>query len=347
MSSQTSMMAIARNSQNQHAEPANKGDKVAGNTRGEAGGAQSIGKKKRIRNFTPDDRAAHRVFEKSRREAFREKLIELASFLPTLSETEPNRLSKHIVVHESIERHREQNRHIQELQRERDELLAEVNRWRAGASTGGAGDVTLEARTAQSFVYRTAGEWDGFSGEGVAGASEGFSLEIPSGVSEIESPSSRSATGPEREAAALAAIVPPPPQDSMPTQDAWVAQLSPVTAPATTTTTTTHALPSIPTAITFERIPPDQTWLESPDMMGNGRPWDFEVRDLDAAQMQPDQAGNFDPVSIPLFSSLPQTFPGTAGDTRLDQADLSQRLDHTPFAGEPLGSLDQLYWVSR
>ncbi|KAI0843509.1 hypothetical protein F5Y06DRAFT_284004 [Hypoxylon sp. FL0890] len=326
MPSQPSMMAIARHSQNHHAEPANKGEKRAGNTSGGAG-VQSIGKKKRIRNFTPDDRAAHRVFEKSRREAFREKLIELASFLPTLSETEPSRLSKHIVVHESIERHREQNRHIQELQRERDELLAEVNRWRAGASTGGTGGVTLEARTAQSFVYRTAGEWDGFSGEGVAGASEGFSLEIPSGVSEIGSPSSRSATGPERETATLASTVPPPPsQDSISTQGAWAAQLNPVAAPAPTT----HALPSIPTTVTHERIPPDQTWLEPPDMMGDGRPWGFEVRDLNSTQMQPDQA-----------------FPGTAGDGRPDQAGLPQRLEHTPFIEEPLGSLDQLYWVSR
>ncbi|OTA57772.1 hypothetical protein K449DRAFT_135046 [Hypoxylon sp. EC38] len=292
MPSQTSMMAIVRDSQNQLAEPANNGGKRAGNTSGEAG-VQSIGKKKRIRNFTPDDRAAHRVFEKSRREAFREKLIELASFLPTLSDMEPHRLSKHIVVHESIERHREQNRHIQELQRERDELLAEVNRWRAEASIGGAGGVTLEARTAQSFVYRTVGEWDGFSGDGIAGANEGFSLEIPSGVSEIESPPSRSATGPERETAALAATVPQPPppppsQDSIPTHGAWAAQLSPVAAPATTTTTT-HALPSVPTAVTHERIPPDQTWLEPPDMLGDGRPWDFEARDFNATQMQPDQ----------------------------------------------------------
>lgn len=31
-------------------------------------------KKKRIRNWTADDRAAHRVFERSRREAFKERL---------------------------------------------------------------------------------------------------------------------------------------------------------------------------------------------------------------------------------------------------------------------------------
>ncbi|KAI1372028.1 hypothetical protein F4677DRAFT_277760 [Hypoxylon crocopeplum] len=328
------MMAM-RDSQDQHAELANKGEKRAGNTRGEAG-APSIGKRKRQRNFTPNDRAAHRVFEKLRREAFREQLIELASFLPTLSETEPNRLTKHIVVHESIERHREQNRHIQELQQERDELLAEVNRWRAGASTGGTDDVTLEARSAQSFVYRTAGDWDGFSGEG-----EGFSFEMAAGGSEIGSPS-RSVTGPVRETASLAAVVPPSPsQGPIPTQDVWAAQLSPVAAPATNTTL---ALPS--SAVAHQRTAPDQTWLEPPDMMGDGRSWDFEVQDLSATQMQPDHAGNFDPVSIPLFASL-QAFHDTAGDARPEQTDLPQRLDHNPFVEEPLNSLDQLYWVSR
>lgn len=341
MPSDTSMMAIARESQDQHAEPANKGEKRAGDTRGEAS-HQSMGRRKRMRNFTPNDRAAHRLFERSRREAFKEKLIELASFLPTLSETEPNRLTKHIVVHESIERHREQNRHIQELQQERDELLAEVNRWRAGASTGGTGDANLEARSAQSFVYRTAEEWDGFPGEGVAGASEGFGLEMAGGMGEIESPSSRSVTGPERETAALAAIIPPSPsQGSIPNQDIWAAQISPVAAPATTLD-----LPCMPTAVTHEPIPPDQTWLEPPDMMGNGIPWHFDVQDLNATQMQPDQVGNFDPVSIPLFASL-QAFHDTAGDVRPDQTGLPQRLDHMPFTEEHLSSVDHLYWVSR
>ncbi|KAI0386776.1 hypothetical protein F5Y04DRAFT_71562 [Hypomontagnella monticulosa] len=339
-------MTMAQQSQDQHADTAKRGEKRAGNTRGEAS-IQSIGKRKRVRNFTPDDRAAHRVFEKSRREAFREKLIELASFLPTLSETEPNRLSKHIVVHESIERHREQNQHIQELQRERDELLAEVNRWRAGASAGGSGDVALEARSAQSFVYRTAGEWDGFLAEGIAGASEGFGLELEEGASEIGSPSPRSPTGPERDTAALAAILPPSSsQGSIPTQGVWAAQPGSIAAPATTTATSTLALPSIPPGISHERTPPDQTWLESPDMMRDGRPWDFEVQDLNTTQIQPDQIGSFDPVSIPLFAGLP-AFHGTAEDTQPDQADLPQRLDHTPFIEEPLNSLDQLYWVSR
>lgn len=67
-------MDIVQDSQNQAAELAHKEHKRADNTNGEAF-VQGIGKRKRLRNFTPDDRAAHRVLEKSRREAFREKLI--------------------------------------------------------------------------------------------------------------------------------------------------------------------------------------------------------------------------------------------------------------------------------
>ncbi|KAI1336480.1 hypothetical protein F5Y15DRAFT_200359 [Xylariaceae sp. FL0016] len=94
-------------------------------------------KKKRVRNFTENDRAAHRVFEKSRREAFKEALTNLASLLPSLAETEPQRLSKHVVVDESIAFIRSQQSRIdaaaeqlQATERERDELLAEVNQWR-------------------------------------------------------------------------------------------------------------------------------------------------------------------------------------------------------------------------
>jgi len=36
---------------------------------------RSTGGRKRVRNFTADDRAAHRVFERSRREAFKHRLI--------------------------------------------------------------------------------------------------------------------------------------------------------------------------------------------------------------------------------------------------------------------------------
>ncbi|TGJ79416.1 hypothetical protein E0Z10_g9346 [Xylaria hypoxylon] len=97
-------------------------------------------KKKRVRNFTEDDRAAHRIFEKSRREAFKEALTNLASLLPALADTEPQRLSKHVVVDESITFIRAQHEqirtvaeHLETVKIERDELLAELNHWRSGA----------------------------------------------------------------------------------------------------------------------------------------------------------------------------------------------------------------------
>ncbi|KAL0936992.1 uncharacterized protein CTRU02_209208 [Colletotrichum truncatum] len=98
--------------------------------------------KKRIRNFTADDRAAHRIFEKGRREAFKERLIELAGQLPALADADPQRLSKHVVIDESIARHKLLEsrcvgalRGIQSLIQERDELLAEVNNWRSSTGT--------------------------------------------------------------------------------------------------------------------------------------------------------------------------------------------------------------------
>ncbi|KAI1438445.1 hypothetical protein GGR50DRAFT_691309 [Xylaria sp. CBS 124048] len=97
-------------------------------------------KKKRVRNFTENDRAAHRIFEKSRREAFKEALTNLANLLPALTDTEPQRLSKHVVVDESItfiKSQHEQIRTITEqleaVKAERDALLSEVNHWRSSA----------------------------------------------------------------------------------------------------------------------------------------------------------------------------------------------------------------------
>ncbi|KAI1812638.1 hypothetical protein GGS20DRAFT_523035 [Poronia punctata] len=97
-------------------------------------------KKKRVRNFTEDDRAAHRIFEKSRREAFKEALTNLASLLPALADTEPQRLSKHVVVDESItfiksqqERISTVTDHLEAVKKERDQLMAELNQWRGGA----------------------------------------------------------------------------------------------------------------------------------------------------------------------------------------------------------------------
>ncbi|KAL7935922.1 hypothetical protein V8C35DRAFT_278889 [Trichoderma chlorosporum] len=97
-------------------------------------------KKKRIRNWTADDRAAHRVFERSRREAFKERLTTLASLIPSLRSTDPNRLSKHVVIDQSVALHKAEQKEIAEsIQRinrlvaERDDLLSELNTWRVNA----------------------------------------------------------------------------------------------------------------------------------------------------------------------------------------------------------------------
>ncbi|ORY04479.1 hypothetical protein BCR34DRAFT_604859 [Clohesyomyces aquaticus] len=95
-------------------------------------------KKKRVRVWTPEDRAAHRIFERSRREAFNDSLIELAKQLPSLART--RRLNKHLIVDHSIARHRSQRqlclavtRELRGILTERDELLAEVNQWRSAS----------------------------------------------------------------------------------------------------------------------------------------------------------------------------------------------------------------------
>ncbi|KAI7308867.1 hypothetical protein KC315_g13202 [Hortaea werneckii] len=93
--------------------------------------------KKRIRNWTASDRAKHQAFEKERREAFGDRLTALARFLPALADTKESKLSKHIVVEESLKFHRSQHEKIEALQSsidslftERDALLSELNEWR-------------------------------------------------------------------------------------------------------------------------------------------------------------------------------------------------------------------------
>ncbi|KAL7809344.1 hypothetical protein V8C44DRAFT_144760 [Trichoderma aethiopicum] len=105
-------------------------------------------KKKRIRNWTADDRAAHRVFERSRREAFKERLTLLAGLIPSLRSTDPHRLSKHVVIDQSVALHKAEQQQIAEsldkinrLVAERDHLLSELNTWRLNAG--------LEARQPQ------------------------------------------------------------------------------------------------------------------------------------------------------------------------------------------------------
>lgn len=64
----------------------------------------------------------------------------LAGEIPSLQSTDPNRLSKHVVLDESVSLHRAQQGQIATVRHqfdtllaERDDLLAEVNRWRIGA----------------------------------------------------------------------------------------------------------------------------------------------------------------------------------------------------------------------
>ncbi|KAJ5568195.1 hypothetical protein N7450_010681 [Penicillium hetheringtonii] len=98
-------------------------------------------KKKRVRNWTAEDRALHREFEKSRREAFSERLTELTSLLPMLNSEQ--RPSKHVIVDASISYHRvqEERSHqaacvIQDLISERDDLLRELNTLRSLCQPG-------------------------------------------------------------------------------------------------------------------------------------------------------------------------------------------------------------------
>ncbi|KAF1846780.1 uncharacterized protein K460DRAFT_417799 [Cucurbitaria berberidis CBS 394.84] len=99
----------------------------------------SASRRKRVRTWTSEERAAHRVFEKCRREAFNDSMIQLARHIPSLAGT--RRLNKHMIVDHSIARHESQRRlciaaarSAQALITERDELLAEVNQWRSASA---------------------------------------------------------------------------------------------------------------------------------------------------------------------------------------------------------------------
>nr|OQO06414.1 hypothetical protein B0A51_16152 [Rachicladosporium sp. CCFEE 5018] len=99
---------------------------------------------KRQRQWSLEDRAKHRVLERERREAFNDRLMELATLLPNLEGVPESRLSKHVIVEESVKHHREQQRQLDEsvmrceqLQRERDALLADARSWRQDHTTRG------------------------------------------------------------------------------------------------------------------------------------------------------------------------------------------------------------------
>ncbi|KAJ5165998.1 hypothetical protein N7492_006294 [Penicillium capsulatum] len=120
----------------------------------EPGSMAQTQKRKRVRNWTAEDRAVHREFEKSRREAFSERLMvspgwseyefgigsnivqELAGLLPMLNIEQ--RPSKHVIVEASVSYHKSQQARndqatgvIRELMAERDELLQELNALRS------------------------------------------------------------------------------------------------------------------------------------------------------------------------------------------------------------------------
>ncbi|KAM0720680.1 hypothetical protein Q7P37_004817 [Cladosporium fusiforme] len=101
------------------------------------GSVRSGHHKKRVRVWTEDDRAKHRVFEKSRREAFSDSLLSLARFLPSLATVKESKLSKHTIVDESLKYHELQNEKLDELQKsidvlkaEKESLLVELSQWR-------------------------------------------------------------------------------------------------------------------------------------------------------------------------------------------------------------------------
>ncbi|PPJ59556.1 hypothetical protein CBER1_09798 [Cercospora berteroae] len=91
---------------------------------------------KRVRKWTKEDRAKHRVVEKERREAFNESLMELAALIPALETSPQSQLSKHVVVNASIRQHELQMEALATVIAERDALLAEVNQWRSLCEAG-------------------------------------------------------------------------------------------------------------------------------------------------------------------------------------------------------------------
>ncbi|OBT87802.1 hypothetical protein VE02_02152 [Pseudogymnoascus sp. 03VT05] len=81
--------------------------------------------KKRIRAFTSEDRASHRSIEKQRREALNQSFLELARLLPPLAHA--RRLSKSLIVNESISYLNEQRAIRLAAASEVRDLLADYN----------------------------------------------------------------------------------------------------------------------------------------------------------------------------------------------------------------------------
>ncbi|KAK2593542.1 hypothetical protein QQS21_008765 [Conoideocrella luteorostrata] len=97
-------------------------------------------KGKQPRRWTAAERALHRGYERERREAFKERLLNLAFKIPSLFAKDHNKLSKHVIIDEAIKRIDaltlelvEKKADMRVLIMERYQLIAEVNAWRAGA----------------------------------------------------------------------------------------------------------------------------------------------------------------------------------------------------------------------
>lgn len=69
--------------------------------------------RKRKRNFTNADRVVHSVIEKQRREAFNERLQDLADLIPELQELPTSQLFKTVVVNASATYHQRQSNHLE------------------------------------------------------------------------------------------------------------------------------------------------------------------------------------------------------------------------------------------
>jgi hypothetical protein len=133
--------------------------------------------KKRVRAWTEDDRAKHRVFEKGRREAFSDSLLvsdtsyepesswlryiqALARFLPSLASVKESKLSKHTIVDESLKYHEVQKTKLEDLQKavddlqaEKEALLAELSGWRDCLNT----EPTAQAELLEAATVRNDG----------------------------------------------------------------------------------------------------------------------------------------------------------------------------------------------
>ncbi|KAJ5239289.1 hypothetical protein N7468_003908 [Penicillium chermesinum] len=119
-------------------------------------------KKKRIRNWTAEDRAVHREFEKSRREAFSERLM-------------------HIIVDASIAHHQAQQAAsrkaadaIESLLSERDDLLKEVNYFRSLYQPGTS--IPRQARPISPTVHDLLTTSKAGTSSSIAGSSRNMSI---------------------------------------------------------------------------------------------------------------------------------------------------------------------------